>query len=155
MLECQDWSSAMFLFTNCSHCILWQAVCGDDFIVTGGNFAEHIFVKCPKKEDFFWQRKKHLIGAEDSQYWTLVPTIQCHYPSYDRVKGEPTRVKIGNLFLYFEPKILPTQPKVSLWAAIFMQFIVTCYWNYQISCLVIYYGFQFLPRKVKAIVWTL
>ena len=40
----------MFLFANCSHYILWQAGFGEAFIVTGGNFAEHIFVKCPEKK---------------------------------------------------------------------------------------------------------
>ena len=38
--------SAMFLFANCSHCILWHAIFGETFIVKGGNFAKHIFVKC-------------------------------------------------------------------------------------------------------------
>ena len=46
---CQDWSPTMFLFANYKHCILWQAIFGETFIVTSGNFVEHIFCEVPKK----------------------------------------------------------------------------------------------------------
>ena len=39
----------MFLFANCSHNILGQAILGEVFNMTSGNFAKHIFVKSPKK----------------------------------------------------------------------------------------------------------
>ena len=46
VLECQNWSPTMFLFANCSHCILWHVIVGEAFTVTGENFVEHIFVEC-------------------------------------------------------------------------------------------------------------
>ena len=32
---------------NCIHYILWHAIFREAFTVTSGNFAEHIYVKCP------------------------------------------------------------------------------------------------------------
>ena len=50
LLGCHSyWNPTMFLFANCSHCIAWQAIFGETFTVKGGNFAEHIFVKCSKQ----------------------------------------------------------------------------------------------------------
>ena len=66
LLECRNWSPTMFLFTNCNHdCILWQVGFGEAFTVKGGNFAEHIFVKCPKNEILFWWPKWHLTCIKD------------------------------------------------------------------------------------------
>ena len=53
LLECQDWSPIMFLFANCNRCIYLQTIFGEAFTVTGGNFAQHIFVKCQKSKKFF------------------------------------------------------------------------------------------------------
>ena len=41
----------MFLFANSNHCILWHVVFGEAFTVTGGNFAEHMFVKYQKNNN--------------------------------------------------------------------------------------------------------
>ena len=38
----------MFLFTNYKYWILWHAIFEEAFSVKGGNFEEHIFVKCPQ-----------------------------------------------------------------------------------------------------------
>ena len=46
LLECQDWSPTMFLNTNCNHHSLLHANFKKAFIMKGGNFAEHVFVKC-------------------------------------------------------------------------------------------------------------
>ena len=59
------WSPSMFLFADCSHCILWHALFGETFTVIGGNYAEHIFVKCPKKLKLSWRPKWHLTGVVD------------------------------------------------------------------------------------------
>jgi hypothetical protein len=48
LLKCQDWSRPISLYANCNQCILWQAVLGKAFTLKDGNFAKHIFVKCPK-----------------------------------------------------------------------------------------------------------
>ena len=39
-------------------------ILGDAFTVSGGNFAGHIYVKCPPKKTFLWP-KWHLTGVED------------------------------------------------------------------------------------------
>ena len=68
MLECQDWSPTMLLFTNCSHSILWHAVFGKAFTVKAGNFAKHVFVKCPKNKTkkLIWQALKTSMLKPDS-----------------------------------------------------------------------------------------
>ena len=72
LLECQNWSPVMFLFTNCNHCTLRQVVFREAFIVKDENFAEHIFVKCTPP------LKKNLLKAKMTfnkcwrlQYWAL------------------------------------------------------------------------------------
>ena len=65
LLECQDWSSYMFMCANCSHCILWHAIFGEAFTMKGGDFAKHIFVKCPKQKQLSWQPKWHLTSVDD------------------------------------------------------------------------------------------
>ena len=67
LLECQDWSPTMFLNTNCNHHSLLHANLKKAFIMKGGNFAEHVFVKCcqNKNKNKTWQPTWHLIGVED------------------------------------------------------------------------------------------
>ena len=74
LLECHYWSPTMFLFANCSHCILWHAISGESFTVTSANFAEHIFVKPPpplKRNKIFFTTKMAFDKYWRLQYWTL------------------------------------------------------------------------------------
>ena len=68
LLECQDWSPPVFLFTNCNHCILWHAIFEEAFIVTSGNFAKHIHVKCPKT-------KKNIFDGQNDIWQVLKTSI--------------------------------------------------------------------------------
>ena len=75
LLGCQDRSPAMFLFANCSHCILWQTIFGKAFTMTSGNFAKHIFVKCPPKKidnkNGIWQvLKTSILNTRDDHLVT-------------------------------------------------------------------------------------
>ena len=76
LLECQDWSPSLFLSTNCSHCILWHAIFGEAFTMKGGNFAEHILVKCPPPKKNFdgqngiWQALRTWILNAARSKWT-------------------------------------------------------------------------------------
>ena len=71
LLECQDWSPPMFLFTNYNHCILWHAIFEEAFIVTSGNFAKHIYVKCPKTKKKILTAKMTFDKCWRLQYWRL------------------------------------------------------------------------------------
>ena len=56
---------------------MWQVVFGEAFSVTGGNFAEHIFVKCsPPKEFFFDSQIKH---------WSILSFLAAHGDVIERL----------------------------------------------------------------------
>ena len=75
LLECQDWSPTMFLFTNCSHYMLWHAISGKTFNVKGGLFAKHIFVKWPQNKTIFWTAKMAFDRHWRLPYSILTPTL--------------------------------------------------------------------------------
>ena len=73
-LECQDWSPTMFLYANCSHCVLWHAILGEAFIVSSGNLHIALLWSAPPHDfslknnkiiKYLWRPKWHLIGVED------------------------------------------------------------------------------------------
>ena len=77
LLECQDWSLTMFIFTNlkplyfvtCSflrglHCECWE--------LRRTNFCEVPPKQNKTKKNLFWRPKWHLIGVGSLKYWTLV-----------------------------------------------------------------------------------
>ena len=68
MLEYRDRNLIVFLYANYSHCILWQAIFGETFTVTGGNFANHIFVKCPSQ-------KKNVFDSQNGIWQVLKTSI--------------------------------------------------------------------------------
>ena len=86
LLECQDWSPSLFLSTNCSHCILWHAIFGEAFTMKGGNFAEHILVKCPPPKKILMA--KMAFGRRwGLEYWTL--------PEANEPQREKTQISKG------------------------------------------------------------
>jgi hypothetical protein len=63
--------SLMFLFANCGHCILWQAIFGEAYTVKSENIAKHTSVKCPKtKQKPSLMAKMAFDKCWRLQYWT-------------------------------------------------------------------------------------
>jgi hypothetical protein len=100
-LECQDWSPPMLLFANYSHCIFWHAIFGEAFTMKGGNFAKHIFVKCPKTQqkktfltvkmafDKCWRLEYPTLGATPTDGILLLIAMALNCGAYGNLIGNP------------------------------------------------------------------
>ena len=73
LLECQDWSPAIFLLMKCSHCILWREIFAEAFNVTSVNLAEHLVVKVPPQKTSLTVKMAFDRGWR-LQYWTQFRT---------------------------------------------------------------------------------
>ena len=93
LLECQDWSPTMFLNTNCNHHSLLHANFKKAFIMKGGNFAKHVFVKCcqNKNKNKTWQPTWHLIGVETSILSIALGVCPIRHGGAAPITGGPQR----------------------------------------------------------------